>query len=236
MPELTVASRDWRGLHRSNPHPLFQSRLAFPYMLVSIPSTQHAPANPHRVPTQRSSEAHHASHFARLWSYPGKTTKKKNKIKRNHAEVLIQTGADNGDRLKPCILNLTSISLAFQTGCDFLSFSFPTGCYSLGCIPLFLGLSSVIRIYSCWSLALIIHKEQNSSGPLLFLDHLGEVERWKHASCQWNKSRALWDTMDTLTWKCSHLSSMLWAKTKAGQALWRNPGSSRLVTTNTTSP
>lgn len=115
MPELTVASRDWRGLHRSNPHPLFQSRLAFPYMLVSIPSAQQAPANPHRVPTQRSSEAHHASHFARLWSYPGKTTKKKNKIKRNHAEVLIQTGADNGDRLKPCILNLTSISLAFQT-------------------------------------------------------------------------------------------------------------------------
>lgn len=159
--------------------------------------------------------------------------RKKNKTKRNHAEVLIQTGADNGDRLKPCIRNLTGSSLAFQTWMWFPFFQFSHWVLQSGLHP---SVSGVVRIYSCWSLALIIHKEQNSSGPLLSLDHLSEVERWKHASCQWNKSRTLWDTVDTLTWKCSHLSSMLWAKTKAGQALWRSPGSSRLVTKNTTSP
>lgn len=123
MPELTVESRDWRGLHRSNPHPFSLGWLflicLFPYLPPNTHQLIHTEC-PHSVPLKPTMQATlQDSDLIQV-----RRQRKKNKIKRNPAEVLIQTGAGNGDRLKPCILNLTSSSLAFQTWMWFPFFQF----------------------------------------------------------------------------------------------------------------
>lgn len=70
-------------------------------------------------------------------------------IKRTTYNHLILIETDNGARLEICIFNLTENSLAFQTWTYFFfPLIFPMGLYSLGCIPLFPGLLSIIHIDS----------------------------------------------------------------------------------------
>lgn len=88
MSELPVGRRDWRELHHSTPHPFSLVSVGFTFLYLLphlLPNVYQVDL--HGVPTECSSEARHVSHFAWLWSYPGKTTGKKNMIKRNHANV-----------------------------------------------------------------------------------------------------------------------------------------------------